>query len=144
MPIMLERVAGKLPLGFAELEADANADGHRHMTRLAIEFAESTAVFHAIFACSLNGRVSGIGAITDEPAWNCYSMWRMRRLYVHREFRRRGVARTIATALPQEAAEFVSTVTVHAGNDDAVRFWEAIGFHPVVDCPWSHEINTSR
>jgi len=67
----------------------------------------------------------------------------MRRLYVHRDFRRLGVARTIVMALLQEAIGNVSTVTVHAGNDGASQFWEAIGFRSVAGKAWSHEGPTS-
>jgi GNAT superfamily N-acetyltransferase len=143
MTISLERITDTLPIGFAELEADARADGHDHLARLAAEFAQSPAIFHAIFACHLDGRLAGIGAITDEPAVTSQPTWRMRRLYVHGKFRRRKVARVIANALLQEAAWNVSTVTVHAGNDGAARFWEAIGFSPVAGCAWSHQTTTS-
>ena len=139
MTLSLERMTDTLPIGFTELDADAKADGHGHLTRLAAEFAQSPAIFHAIFACHLDGELAGIGAITDEPALTSQPTWRMRRLYVHRRFRRRNVARAIANALLQEAAENVSTVTVHAGNDDAARFWEALGFSPVAGRAWSHE-----
>ena len=137
--ISLERTADKLPIGFADLEADAIADGHRHMTRLATEFAENPAIFHAIYACYLDSRLAGIGAMTDEPALTGQPMWRMRRFYVHREFRRRNIAQTIAIALLQDAAGRVSIVTVHAGNQTATRFWEAIGFRRVAGQAWSHE-----
>ena len=142
MAVTLERTTDGLPGGFAELEADAKADGHGHMTRLAAEFARSPAMFHAIFACHFGGRLAGIGAITDEPAPTSQPTWRMRRLYVDRKFRRRKIARTIAMALLQEAAGKASIVTVHAGNDDAAQFWEAIGFHRVVGRAWSHEART--
>jgi hypothetical protein len=52
MTLSLERITDTLPIGFAELEADAKADGHEHVTRLAAEFAQSPAFFHAIFACA--------------------------------------------------------------------------------------------
>jgi GNAT superfamily N-acetyltransferase len=142
MTVSLERT-DTLPMGFAELEADAKADGHGHLTRLAAELAKSPAIFHAIIACCLDGKLAGIGAITDEPALTSQPTWRIRRLYVHRKYRRRGVARAIAEALLQEAAGKVSAVTVHAGNDDAVQFWETIGFRPVVGRAWSHETTTS-
>jgi GNAT superfamily N-acetyltransferase len=143
MTLSLERVTDTLPIGFAELEADANADGHKHVSRLAAEFVQSPAVFHAIFACHLDGRLAGIGAITDEPALTSQPTWRMRRLYVHRKCRRRKVALTLANALLQEAMWNVSTVTVHAGNGAAARFWEAIGFRRVSGCSWSHEVRLS-
>jgi predicted acetyltransferase len=114
----LERSTENLPAGFAELEADARADGHLHMTRLAAEFAEMPGMFHAVFACRLDGRLAGVGAITDQPAPTSQPAWRMRRLYVHRKFRRRNVARSVVTA----------------------RFWEAIGFAPVIGFAWSHQM----
>jgi GNAT superfamily N-acetyltransferase len=139
MTISLERTADTLPAGFSELEADAKADGHEHLTRFAAEFSHNRAMFHAIFACHADNGLAGIGAITDEPALNWQPVWRMRRLYVHRNFRRRKIARAIANALLREAAGKVSTVTVHAGNDGASQFWEAMGFSRVEDQPWSHE-----
>jgi GNAT superfamily N-acetyltransferase len=139
MTISLERTAATLPADFPELEADATADNHRHMARLAAEFTLDRAMFHAIYTCRVNGGLAGVGAITDEPAMTAHSMWRMRRLYVHRQFRRRGIARTIANALLLEAENNVSVVTVHAGNDGAAKFWEAIGFRRVEDRAWSHE-----
>ncbi|MDF0521270.1 GNAT family N-acetyltransferase [Bradyrhizobium yuanmingense] len=137
--ISLERTADTLPADFPALEVDARDDGHAHMTRLAAEFATDRAMFHAIFTCHLDGRLAGIGAITDEPAPAPVPMWRMRRFYVHRDCRRRKVARAIANALLQEAAGKVAAVTVHAGNADAVRFWEAMRFTGVDGQPWSHQ-----
>ena len=63
MNLSLERITDTLPMSFAELEADAQADGHDHLTWLAAEFAMSPAILHAIFACHLAGRLAGIGAI---------------------------------------------------------------------------------
>jgi GNAT superfamily N-acetyltransferase len=137
--ISLERIAGTLPADFAALESDAKADGHALMSRLGAEFATDRAMFHAIFTCHLDGRLAGIGAITDEPAPAPVPMWRMRRFYVHRDYRRRNVARAIASALLQEAAGKVAIVSVHAGNASAVRFWEAMGFTAVDGQPWSHQ-----
>lgn len=137
--ISLERTADTLPADFPALEADAKADGHAHMTRLGAEFATDRAMFHAIFTCHLDGRLAGIGAITNEPVPAPVPMWRMRRFYVHRDYRRREVARAIANALLQDAAGKVAILTVHAGNAGAVRFWEAMGFTAVGGQPWSHQ-----
>jgi GNAT superfamily N-acetyltransferase len=98
MTLSLELMTDTLPVGFAELEADAKTDGHGHLTRLAAEFGQSPAIFHAIFACHLDRRLAGIGTITEEPGLTSQPTWRMRRLYVRRKFRRRKVARAIANA----------------------------------------------
>ena len=137
--IRLERSAHELPVGFAALEADAKADGHRHLTRLAAELNESPNIFHAMFSCYVGSQLAGIGGVTDEPAPTSTPTWRMRRLYVHRAFRRRNIARIIVTALLLETDGNADDVTVHAGNDGAAKFWEEIGFQPVVGRAWSHQ-----
>lgn len=139
MTISLERTVGVILADFPELEADARADGHWHMARLAAEVTLDRAMFHAMYTGRVNGRLAGVGAITDEPAMTAHPMWRMRRLYVHRQFRRLKIARTIADTLLLEAANKASIVTVHVGDDRAAKFWEAIGFRPVEDRAWSHE-----
>ncbi|WP_063691505.1 GNAT family N-acetyltransferase [Bradyrhizobium stylosanthis] len=139
MTISLERTAASLPVDFPELQADAIGDGHQHLTRLAAEFTLNRTMFHAMYTCRVNDELAGIGAITDEPAMTVRPAWRMRRFYVHRQFRRREIARTIAGALLLEAKTKVFIVTVHAGDDGAAKFWEAIGFRPVKDQAWSHD-----
>ncbi|MGJ5031168.1 GNAT family N-acetyltransferase [Bradyrhizobium sp. HKCCYLS2038] len=137
--IVLERVGDRLPAGFNALEADARADGHAHLNRLASELIDTPAMFHHVFAALVSGRLAGIGAMTDEPAPTEQPVWRMRRFYVQRACRRHGVARTIAVALLKVAAGQVGLLTVHAGNDGAARFWEAMGFDRVADRGWSHQ-----
>ena len=138
MTVSLRRIAS-LPNGFDGLRADAEVDGFRHMRRLAAEFETTREMFHAVLAAFIAGGLAGIGGITDEPQPTSAPTWRMRRLYVHRGFRRRGVARAIAAALLAEAANNVRMVTVHAGNDSAARFWEAIGFEQATCKAWTHQ-----
>jgi GNAT superfamily N-acetyltransferase len=144
MTLTITRIAHQLPTGFDALRVDAEADGHRHMTRFAQEFEASPALFHAVFVGLIDGQLAGLGAITDEPTLPSQPVWRMRRVYVHRAFRRRDVARAIALALLQEAQGRVTTLTVHAGTDEAARFWEAMGFRPTIGTAWSHEFLTKN
>jgi hypothetical protein len=53
MTLSLELMTDTLPVGFAELQADAKTDGHGHLTRLAAEFAQSLAIFGG-FTCIAN------------------------------------------------------------------------------------------
>jgi GNAT superfamily N-acetyltransferase len=139
MTVSLARVSHRLPFAFDALMKDAEADGHRHVGRLASEIRCCPAMFHAIFAAYIEGNLAGLGAITDELEPTTTPAWRMRRLYVHRQYRRRGAARAIALALMQEAAGKVRMVTVNAGNDHAARFWEQMGFYQVEGKKWTHE-----
>ena len=141
----VELLSDRLPRGFDALLSDAEADGHRHLGRLAAEFASNRAMFHLVAAATVDDTLVGIGAVTDEPSLSHEPAhepaWRMRRLYVHRDFRRRGVGHAIAATLRQGAVVKVRLVTVHSGNSDAAEFWAAMGFVPVVGRPWSHEMS---
>ena len=141
----LELLSDELPRNFHTLLSDAEADGHRHIGRLAAEFVSNRAMFHLIAAATIENTLVGIGAMTDEPTHSHEPAheptWRMRRLYVHRDFRRRGVGQAIAAMLHQGAVGKVRLVTVHAGNSNAAEFWAAMGFIPVVGQPWSHQLS---
>jgi len=133
------RIEGALPEGFEALRAEAAAEGHRHLDRLAEEWTAEPNLFHALLAVFQDGDLVGVGGITDEPGDTPEPAWRMRRLYVARRARGMGVARTIANGLLQEALDSVGLVTVHAGNPGAERFWAAMGFVAVEGRAWSHE-----
>ena len=138
--LQLVRLETDLPAGFDALRAEADAEGHRNMARLAEELATGSTRFEALFAAMLGGELVGIGGMTLEPEATAEPAIRMRRLYVARRARLGGVARTLASALIQEAWDSVALLTVHAGNPGAARFWEAQGFGPVEGRPWSHEL----
>jgi GNAT superfamily N-acetyltransferase len=140
MSLQLVRIVDSLPDGFAALRAEAEAEGHRHMSRLADEWATNPADFVVLIAAALDGELAGIGGLTREPQTTDRATLRMRRLYVSASARRQGVGRALANALLQEAFDRLATVTVHAGNDGAAAFWEAMGFAVVTDRPWSHEL----
>jgi GNAT superfamily N-acetyltransferase len=109
------------------------------MGRLAAEWAERPAMFHALIAAWRDGGLVGVGGITDEPEPAAEPAWRMRRLYVAPAARRQGVARTLVNALLQEALGAVRLVTVHAPAAEAARFWDAMGFSAVAGRAWSLE-----
>jgi GNAT superfamily N-acetyltransferase len=138
--LQLVRIEGELPEGFDPLRIEAQAQGHANMDRLAAEWAEDPALFHALIAAFLPGGLVGVGGVTDEPSECSEPAWRMRRLYVAAAARRQGVARTLVKALLHEAQGRVRLLTVHAGNAEAESFWEAMDFSPVHGHAWSHEL----
>ncbi|WP_304175524.1 GNAT family N-acetyltransferase [Phenylobacterium aquaticum] len=138
--IQLVRIEDGLPEGFERLRAEAAAEGHRHMDRLAAEWAAGEPRFVALLAALAGGGLAGIGGLTVEPEPSEEPALRMRRLYVGPAHRRDGVGRAIATALIQEAFGQTALITVHAGGDAAAAFWEAQGFTSVANRPWSHQL----
>jgi GNAT superfamily N-acetyltransferase len=139
--LQLVRLESDLPDGFERLRAEADAEGHRHMARLADELASGATRFEALLAAFVDGEFVGVGGMTLEPGETHEPALRMRRLYVSPRARRTGVARTLASALLQEALDRVALVTVHAGGPEAAMFWEAQGFDAVRGRAWSHQLS---
>lgn len=139
------RIAGihnALPDGFAALRGAAEAEGLRQLSRLQAEW-ESGQRFEvtgeALLGAWVNGALVGVGGITREPSAPTAPMLRLRRFYVLPQARRKGVARAMAAALIERAAE--PMITVNAGGGSG-PFWEELGFSPVHDRPWTHELTT--
>ena len=134
------RLQDGLPEDFDRLRSAAAAEGWRHMDRLAAEVAAGAPVFLALFAVREGGGLAGIGGLTQEPSPDDGSpALRLRRLYVHPDARRRGVGRTLASALIQEGLDRVRRRTVHTDDARAEAFWRAQGFTPVAGKAWNLE-----
>ncbi len=134
------RLQDGLPGDFDRLRAAAAAEGWRHMDRLSAEVEAGAPVFLALFAVREGGGLVGIGGLTQEPSPDDGGpALRLHRLYVHPDTRRRGVGRTLASALIQEGLDSVRRLTVHTDDAHAEAFWRAQGFALVSGKAWNLE-----
>jgi GNAT superfamily N-acetyltransferase len=128
-PLRLERVAGELPSGFDRLRAEAQAEGYRHLERLAEEWIAHSTRFdregEALLAAWLGADLAGIGGLTIDPIEP--GTLRMRRFYVGKSFRRAGIGRALAEKLLAGSHASGRLVTVNAGAGSE-PFWESLGF----------------
>jgi GNAT superfamily N-acetyltransferase len=139
--IQLIRISDDLPEGFDALIAEAASEGVGNMARLAHDWADGQRFDgdgEALLGAVLAGELAGIGGLSIEPAATEPAR-RVRRFYVRPAFRRQGVARTLASALVQEALDQVDLLTCNAAASPAAApFWEAQGFSPDTSGPWTH------
>lgn len=145
--IQLVRIIDELPEGFDALLADAASEGVRNMALLAQGWAGGDQRFEregeALLGALLAGELAGIGGLSVEAA-SAEPARRVRRFYVRPAFRRQGVARTLASALVQEALDQVDLLTCNAtASPAAAPFWEAQGFSPDTSGPWTHVLRRS-
>jgi GNAT superfamily N-acetyltransferase len=143
--IHLIRIIDDLPDGFDALLADAASEGVRNMALLARDWASGDQRFdgEALLGALMAGELAGIGGLSVEPAAREPAR-RVRRFYVRPAFRRQGVARTLASALVQEALDQVDLLTCNAAASPAAApFWEAQGFSPDTSGPWTHVLRRS-
>ncbi|CAN5537782.1 GNAT family N-acetyltransferase [soil metagenome] len=145
--IQLIRIIDDLPDGFDALLADAASEGIVNMALLARDWASGDQRFNrdgeALLGAVLAGELAGTGGLSVEPAASEPAR-RVRRFYIRPAFRRQGVARTLASALVQEAHDQVDLLTCNAAASPAAApFWEAQGFSPDTSGPWTHVMRRS-
>ena len=101
------------------------------LDRLAAEWEARETRFdrpgEALFSAHFDDRLVGIGGMTLDPA--VPGALRMRRFYVAKEFRRRGVARQLALSLLDRKEAGGCPIVVNAGAGSEA-FWESLGFTP--------------
>lgn len=74
--------------------------------------------------------VVGVGGLSRCP--DVAGALRVRRFYVAKQWRRRGIARTLARGLIASGLQQTDVLTCNAGaSAGAAPFWEAMGFEPV-------------
>lgn len=145
-PVRLEPVVEALPAGFDQLRAEAGAEGHRFLDRLANDWASGVIRFdrlgeRLLAAYSDDDMLVGVGGITVDP--EIPEALRMRRFYTCSAFRRTGIGRAIAETLLESALNRVDTITVNAAPA-SFRFWESLGFVPDQQAGHSHVLRVRR
>ncbi|MBP2562816.1 GNAT superfamily N-acetyltransferase [Neorhizobium galegae] len=120
----------------------ARQEGYNHILRIAEEWSSGTNRFErhgeSLLGALDQGLLIAVGGMTLEPS---RADWlRMRRFYVSQPYRGKGVGRHLAERLIERARSFTPVVTVHAGSDDARRFWQAMGFQPLTGESYTHTL----
>jgi GNAT superfamily N-acetyltransferase len=141
----IEPVVEKLPAEFDILRAEARAEDHHFLDRLANDWGSGAMRFtepgEAFFAAYSGDTLAGVGGLTIDPV--VPGALRMRRFYVRRSFRRSGIARSIAATLLNKAFKTTSVVNLNAALD-SIPFWESLGFMPEQDAGHTHVLRRDR
>lgn len=144
--LQLVRIFDDLPEDFEALSAEASGEGVRNMALLADGWRGGYRFQHdgeALLAAFLAGTLAGLGGLSVETGATEPAR-RLRRFYVRPNFRRRGVATALASALIQEGLDSVGLLTVNAAASSAAApFWEAQGFAADASGPWTHILRRS-
>jgi GNAT superfamily N-acetyltransferase len=120
-----------LPDGLDRLRAAAGAEGIRNVATLVERWVDGSERYdrdgERVLAAIAADEVVGIGALSRCPT--VPDALRVRRFYVSPTWRRRGVARRLATTLLAFGFDHAETITCNAGASDAAApFWERLGF----------------
>lgn len=121
--------------GLQALAMTATDEGIRNVGALVEQWASGQQRFEAdgealLIASDRGGHPIGVGGLTRCP--HVDGALRARRFYVDPDWRRRGVASSMATQLLALGDAHVDVITCNAAASAAApMFWEALGFVPI-------------
>jgi GNAT superfamily N-acetyltransferase len=127
------------------LLAESEQEGFRFVRRAKEEWLSGANTFskegEALFAVFEEERLLAIGGVNRESA----RQGRLRRFYVRREERRRGIGRQLARHLLAFASRHYSRVGLRCDTNVADRFYRAVGFRRTNSDPGAtHVIELKR
>jgi GNAT superfamily N-acetyltransferase len=117
------------------LLAESQQEGFRFVRRAKEEWLSGANTFskegEALFAVYEGERLLAIGGINRESA----RQGRLRRFYVRRQERRRGIGRQLVRRLLAFASRHYSRVSLRCDTEAADRFYRAVGFNRTNSVP---------
>lgn len=118
-----------------ELVKESVRGGFNLVERLCREWESGVNRFaedgEALFVARIDRKLVGICGLNIDPFVNGNRVGRVRRLYVSRKHRRRGIATALLERVCAEARKRFRILRVGAGNSGAAAFYESAGFVPV-------------
>lgn len=140
MAITIDALCDPLPEAVFRLAEAAEREGHLHIRRFVDEWVAGSNRFdrkgERVLGARADDALAGIGGLTLE--FSRGDWLRMRRFYVLPAYRGKGIGRKLAEDLLAHARAFTGVVTVHAANDEAILFWQAMGFRPLRRESYTH------
>lgn len=122
----------ELPAGIKALAKTAEREGFAHVARLVDDFAAGENRFtqpgEALFVYYAGTQLVGVGGVNQDPYDRRPYAGRIRRVYVHPDYRRQRVASALMAALEQHAREYFESLNLFTTSPEADRFYRQLGY----------------
>lgn len=129
----------ELPQDLEEIVRLSLSEDFRAVRRLREEWDSGANRFdrpgEILLEARVGSRLVGVCGLNRDPYARQPELGRLRHLYVHPEFRRRGIGRALVSMVIEHARGRFSRVRLRTQDADADRFYLAIGFRRVVGEP---------
>lgn len=136
--LRIERIT-VLPADLGDLIRLSLRDDFRALQRMREDWVSGSNRFdrpgEALFEARVGSRLIGLCGLNRDPYMQAPKVGRVRHLYVHPDFRRRGVGRLLVSKIVECASRSFVRVRLRTSGADADQFYVAIGFRRVVGEP---------
>lgn len=127
-----------------ELISDSLIDGFNFVKRtkeewlsLKNDFSRKGEVFYGI---KLDDKIVAIGELNIDPYLNNSQIGRVRHVYVHRMYRRQGLAHLLMNQIILHGKQYFRRLTLRTNNPIAIHTYEKYGFSSVMHEHYTHEL----
>lgn len=118
----------------------ARAEGFRHIDRLLDDFESGANLFdllgEVLFGVWSEGSLVGVGGLNRDHYVE--GAGRVRRVYVHPSFRRRGVGRELMGRIVEHAQGWFPVLVLKTDTPEGSAFYESLGFEVFAEGSNSH------
>ena len=122
----------ELPAGITTLANTAELEGYAHVTRLIDDFKAAENRFtqpgEALFACFAGEHLVGVGGVNQDPYDANPHAGRVRRVYVHPDYRRQRLASALMATLERHASRHFETLNLFTSSEQACSFYRHLGY----------------
>jgi len=127
-----------------QLQLEARAQGYQFIDRLVEEWNSAVNRFDGqgeiLFGCFDDGALAAVGGLNRDPYACDKGVCRIRRVYVRKDWRKRGIGRALVEALIEKASRNFGTVRLRAETPEAFRLYESAGFVPIMSTDATHTL----
>jgi GNAT superfamily N-acetyltransferase len=127
-----------------DLISISRPDGFRFVTRLRNDWLERTNRFNGegetLIQVASGRKLVAIGGLNRDPYAESGSSGRLRRLYVHPQWRGRGLGRQLVMRLVEHASDSFECITLRTDTSEADQFYRHLGFLRVDEDTVTHRL----
>jgi len=132
----------------ASLVTASVEEGHEFVVRLLREWESGDNRFdqpgEAVYLAHQGDDVVGVCGLNCDPFAGSPTIGRLRRLYVTPAFRGSGIARRLVDVAVEHGRDYFHLIRVRAGTQDAVGFYDRIGFERRGEAHVTHALDLRR
>ncbi|MFE6169578.1 GNAT family N-acetyltransferase [Viridibacillus arvi] len=129
----IKQINNLLNFDIDSLVKQSKADGFRFVERLVNNYKNGSNTFNHIGeglfgVFNEEGVLVAIGGLNKDPFSNEQSIGRLRRFYVCKAYRRKGIGSLLVKRIIDEAKKYYKIIVLHTDTEQADKFYSSIGF----------------
>lgn len=133
MEYVIRKINNLATIGWEDLRHQSRNEGFRFIERLIHDYKSGTNTFHkrgeALYGVFDQGNtLIAIGGVNIDPFSSTPTIGRLRRFYVKRTHRRKGLGSLLVKKIILEATNHFNVLVLYTDTEQADRFYTSLGF----------------